>query len=68
VGPIRSTETPSELARRIEGDETDAALGVLTGIYELARFSQQPLDESFVRRAQEARAAIIGRWEAGLDG
>jgi len=64
MGPISGTETPSELARRIEAaDESDPALGALTGIYELARFSLQPLDESLVRRAQEARATIIGRWE-----
>ncbi|HUP17434.1 MAG TPA: DUF4129 domain-containing protein [Acidimicrobiia bacterium] len=64
IGPIPGTETPSELARRIEAAETsEAALGVLTGIYELARFSLQPLDESVVRQAQEARATIVGRWE-----
>ena len=64
IGPIPSTETPSELARRIEDAETSkAALGVLTGIYELARFSLQPLDESVVRQAQEARATIVGRWD-----
>ena len=65
MGPIPGTETPSELARRIEAaDESDAALLALTGIYELARFSRQPLDESLVRQAQDARATIIGRWEA----
>jgi hypothetical protein len=64
MGPIPGTETPSELARRIEAvEERDAALEVLTGIYELARFSLQPIDESVVRQAQEARATIIGRWE-----
>jgi hypothetical protein len=64
MGPIHGTETPSELARRISAaEERDAALEVLTGIYELARFSLQPLDESVVRQAQEARATIIGRWE-----
>jgi hypothetical protein len=64
IGPIPGAETPSELARRIEAAQTgDPALGVLTGIYELARFSLQPLDESDVRQAQEARASIIGRWE-----
>lgn len=63
IGPIPGTETPSELARRIEAAEmSEAALGVLTGIYELARFSLQPLDESVVRRAQEARTTIVDRW------
>jgi hypothetical protein len=64
MGPIAATETPSELARRIAaGDEDNVALIVLTGIYELARFSLQPLDEALVHQAQEARATIIGRWE-----
>jgi len=64
MGPLPGAETPSELARRIEAAETsDPALGVLTGIYELARFSVQPLDESVVREAEEARIAIVGRWE-----
>jgi hypothetical protein len=64
MGPIPGTETPSELARRIEAaEESGSALEVLTGIYELARFSRQVLDESDVRQAQEARATIIGRWE-----
>ncbi len=64
MGPIAGTETPSELARRIAAaDEDNAALGILTGIYELARFSLQPLDEALVLAAQEARASIIGRWE-----
>lgn len=64
MGPIAATETPSELARRIAAvDEDNAALTVLTGIYELARFSLQPLDEALVFQAQEARATIIGRWE-----
>lgn len=63
-GPIARTETPSELARRIEAaDEDNAAFGVLTGIYEVARFSLQPLDEGLVRQAQEARAIIVERWE-----
>lgn len=65
LGPIPGTETPSELARRIETAERGGpALGVLTGIYELARFSLQPLDESVVRQAQEARAEIVSGWEA----
>jgi Domain of unknown function (DUF4129) len=65
MGPIPGSETPAELARRIEAaEQRDAALEVLTGIYELARFSLQPLDEAVVRQAQEARATIIGRWEA----
>ena len=64
MGPIPGTETPSELARRIEAaEESGSALEVLTGIYELARFSRQVLDESDVRQAREARATIIGRWE-----
>ena len=64
MGPIARTETPSELAGRIAAAEEDnAALSALTGIYELARFSLQPLDEALVIQAQEARAAIIGRWE-----
>jgi hypothetical protein len=64
MGPIPGAETPSELSRRIGAAEPiDPALGVLTGIYELARFSLQPLDESVVRQAQEARATIIGRWD-----
>ena len=64
MGPIARTETPSELARRMAAAEEDnAALSALTGIYELARFSLQPLDEALVIQAQEARARIIGRWE-----
>jgi hypothetical protein len=64
VGPLPGTETPSELARRIEATETRIpALGILTGIYEVARFSVQPLDESAARRAQEARLTIVARWE-----
>ncbi len=64
IGPIPGAETPSELVRRIEAAETnEAAVGVLTGIYELARFSLQPLDESAVQQAQEARATIVARWE-----
>jgi hypothetical protein len=40
MGPISGAETPSELARRIEVDEaSNPALGILTGIYEVARFS-----------------------------
>jgi hypothetical protein len=64
IGPIPGTETPSELARRIEGAEAnDVALGMLTSIYEVARFSMRPLDESVVRQAQEARATVVRRWE-----
>lgn len=64
LGPLPGAETPSELARRIEATETsDPAPGVLTGIYELARFSLRPLDESLVREAEEARVAIVGRWK-----
>ncbi len=64
LGPIPGTETPGELAVRIEVAEAgNPAVGVLTRIYEKARFSVQPLDETVVRQAQEARAAIIGRWD-----
>jgi hypothetical protein len=64
VGPIPGTETPSELARRIEGAEASTpALGILTRIYEVARFSAQTLDETAARQAQEARLVIVASWE-----
>lgn len=64
LGPIPGAETPAELAVRIEVVEaSNPAVGVLTRIYEKARFSIQPLDETVVRQAQEARTAIIGGWE-----
>ena len=63
IGPLRQAETPSELAERIiAGDEAASAVGVLTSIYELARFSEDQLDEAMVRQAQEARLEITGRW------
>lgn len=63
-GPLPVAETPSELARRIEAADPDnPSVGVLTGIYELARFSEHSLDESIARQAHEARLAIMGRWE-----
>ena len=64
VGPLRAGETPSELARRIEGpDAGESPVGVLTEIFELARFSDHLLDELIVRRAREARMEIAGDWE-----
>ena len=63
LGPIPGTETPSELARRIEVAETSTpALGILTRIYEVARFSAQTLDESAASQAQEARLMIVASW------
>ena len=75
MGPLPGAETPSELARRIEAAETsDPALGVLTGIYELARFSEHQLDESVDRgrRRPQWTSRVAGKSRAranfGADG
>ena len=63
MGPAGPAETPSESARRIVGGEAASSpVGVLIGIYEMARFGEDRLDESLVRQAEEARVEIVGRW------
>jgi hypothetical protein len=61
--PRRTGQTPKEyagyLAPNLEAEQDQASLDNLTGLYQEARFSPHPVDESHVEAAKESSQGLV---------